>query len=132
MALDDLHLLPGQPARLVEDVVRDADLADVVQCRAKPQRVEVGRRQAKALSQGQRVGHDPLRVALRERAFGVHDPGHGEEHVLRAVELVHEVLDAEQRLAPRQDFLRLERFAEEIVGSEFPGLQPRLLRRLPG
>ena len=41
--LDDVELLVGQLARLAQDLVRDADLADVVQQPREPQRAELVR-----------------------------------------------------------------------------------------
>ena len=39
--LDDVELLVGQLARLAQDLVRDADLADVVEQPGEPQRAEL-------------------------------------------------------------------------------------------
>ena len=79
--LDDLVLVRRQAAGLAEDVVRDADLADVVEERRDPQAGSHLLRQAQPLGEEQGVGGDVLGVELRVAVLAVDRQDEALQHV---------------------------------------------------
>ena len=67
MLLDDFVFLGGQRPRLHQDVIADADLADVVEERAEPQHFELRLVQRHGAADGQRQRADAFRMAGRVR-----------------------------------------------------------------
>ena len=101
MALHDLELVLAERARLAEDAVVDADLADVVQQRADAQVAHLLLGEAEVLADGDRVAGHALGVAARVRILrvdgrGEHAHGVDEEQVVlvrRLLELLDGLLD---------------------------------------
>ena len=77
MAADDLHLGGVEPARLVEDGVRDAELAQVVEQARATDVDDVGCGQPDARGQALGEVRDARRVRAGERALRVDDVGEG-------------------------------------------------------
>jgi len=93
VAPDDLPLLLGELARLVENVLVHAELPDVVERRAEADDLDVPLRELHLLGDHPRVFGDAVRVAARVRVFRL---DRGDEHLDR-----REVRRLELRVEPR-------------------------------
>src|SRR5438132_8538921 len=75
MTLEHLALAGGERAALAEDLLRDRELAEVVQLAREANQLHLVLRQVEPLRDGCRVLADPLRVAADVRVAGVDRTG---------------------------------------------------------
>jgi hypothetical protein len=115
MPLHQLELLGGQRARLQQDRIGHADLADVVQIPAAVQRFEIVVAEPDRLTQPDGVAGEPLAVALGQRVARLDGERQGHERGLGRVQIVDQVLDARQRTHPRAQFVWVDRLGQELV-----------------
>ena len=95
MRLHLRHLDRVERTGLVQDRIRDADLADVVDHAAPIERVEHAVGKAEALPEETCGLANALRVPLGESILSLDCGGEGEDHVLSSVEGVVELLQTQ-------------------------------------
>ena len=86
MLRDDPHLVLTQFARLVEDGVGNADLADVVEQASTPEDIFFRCREPELACEGQHILGDALGVSLGVRTFRLGRAGEGEDDGLAGLE----------------------------------------------
>ena len=97
--------------------VRHGDLADVVQKAAALERREIRGVESQRPAHARRIRRQPLAVPLRRRVARLDRRAHAEDDRLGRLEIVGVALQPDQRLDAGVELQRIERLAQEIVGS---------------
>ena len=120
--LGDARALVVGQLLLGEEVVGDADLADVVQHGPLRDRLDLVARHAELLREARGILGDALHVPGGARVFVLQRRAEGHDDVLAGVELLAEVADLDQRADARAQLVLVDRLVEEVVRAAFQRL----------
>src|ERR1035441_4801196 len=132
MLLHDLPFRRSQVASLLQDLIRDSDLSQIVQIAAAPEGDNTLFIHSQKAPKIRGIARQTLTVALGIRIARLDAQAQCAEDRIRRLQFVSELLQFEQRVDTREQFLRIDGLDQKIVGAGFNTLQAVFLSAEPG
>src|SRR5437868_3568936 len=117
--LHDLPLIERKRSSLLEDVVRDSDLAQIMQVAATLQGNNAVIVEVEQLAQLAGISCETCAMIAGIGIASFHTERKRKKDGLGVIEFVSKFFELEQGADTREELLRIERFTEKIVGTGF-------------
>src|SRR5947209_7326935 len=119
MLLHDRPLFRGEARSLLQNVVRDRDLADVVQIAAALQGEDRVVVESDMASEAAGIGGESSAVVARVGIARLDSECERYKYGFSVLKLVRKLLELQQRRNASEEFFWIQRFTEEVVRSGF-------------